>query len=331
MVGRAFARVYPDLAEYYERALGKRWIESEKRPGKRPGAFCTGSGLTGEQRVYMTFGGALRDASTLAHETGHAWHGWLMRDLRPMARSYPMTLAETASVFAEQILAEGVAEDPGLAGHAEAAHARRRALRRGDHAAGHHGALRVRAGLPRRARRGRGRRHAPRRADGGRAAPRLGRRPAARRRPTRGSGPASCTSTSQGRPSTTFPTPLASCWPWPWCACSGAKAPRSCADYERFLRLTGSGSAEEVVQQALGEDIRSPEFWASGIRALEEPLARYEALLARGPPLERSTPQSWRRRPRRWRGTRRPRAAGGERCRRAGIRPGSPAPAPARR
>ena len=54
------------------------------------------------------------------------------------------------------------------------------------------------------------------------------------------------------------------------------------ADYERFLRLTGSGSAEEVVRQALGEDIRSPEFWASGIRALEEPLARYEALLTGG-------------------------------------------------
>jgi oligoendopeptidase F len=53
-------------------------------------------------------------------------------------------------------------------------------------------------------------------------------------------------------------------------------------DYERFLRMTGSGSAEEVVQSALGEDIRRPEFWAGGILALGEPLARYETLLACG-------------------------------------------------
>jgi oligoendopeptidase F len=53
-------------------------------------------------------------------------------------------------------------------------------------------------------------------------------------------------------------------------------------DYERFLRLAGSGSAEEVVQQAIGEDIRRPDFWAGGILALEQPLARYEALLERG-------------------------------------------------
>ena len=109
MVGRAFRQVYPGLADYFRQALEQRWIESPRSgPGKRPGAFCTGSELTGEQRVYMTFAGALRDASTLAHEVGHAWHGSLMRDLRPMARGYPMTLAETASVFAEQILAEGI-------------------------------------------------------------------------------------------------------------------------------------------------------------------------------------------------------------------------------
>ena len=110
-VGRvedAFGDVYPALAEYFRQMVARGWVESEARPNKRPGAFCTRSQLTGEQRVYMTFNGTLGDVTTLAHETGHAWHGHLLRTMRPWAQGYPMPLAETASIFAEHILAEGI-------------------------------------------------------------------------------------------------------------------------------------------------------------------------------------------------------------------------------
>ena len=110
-VAHAFEDRYPALASYFRQAIDQRWIESETRPGKRPGAFCTGSPLTGEQRVFMTFSGRLGDMSTLAHEVGHAWHSHVMRDMRVLARGYPMTLAETASIFAEHLLVEGVKAD----------------------------------------------------------------------------------------------------------------------------------------------------------------------------------------------------------------------------
>jgi oligoendopeptidase F len=45
---------------------------------------------------------------------GHAWHSQLLIDMRPVARRYPMPLAETASIFAEHILAQGVHADPGI-------------------------------------------------------------------------------------------------------------------------------------------------------------------------------------------------------------------------
>ncbi|MEE8399258.1 MAG: M3 family metallopeptidase, partial [Desulfobacterales bacterium] len=120
MIGRAFATAYPGLGDYYtDILLRNNWVESEARGGKRPGAFCTGSDVTAEQRIYMTFNGSLGDVTTLAHETGHAWHGHLMRKMRPMAREYPMTLAETASIFAENIFAEGVYADPDVPGDAK--------------------------------------------------------------------------------------------------------------------------------------------------------------------------------------------------------------------
>jgi oligoendopeptidase F len=111
MVKRAFSEVYPNLAGYFQDFLDNGWMESEVRPGKRPGAFCTGSHLIGEQRVYMTFNGTLSDVKTMAHEIGHAFHSHILKEQRPTARHYPMTLAETASIFGEHILAEGVYGD----------------------------------------------------------------------------------------------------------------------------------------------------------------------------------------------------------------------------
>lgn len=108
LVATAFDTDYPALADYLVSMLNRQWIDSERRPAKRPGAFCTDSALNRQQRVFMTFNGTLGNVTTLAHEVGHAWHSHLMRDMRPWAVRYPMTLAETASIFAEHILAEGI-------------------------------------------------------------------------------------------------------------------------------------------------------------------------------------------------------------------------------
>ena len=68
--------------------------------------------LSKESRIFMTYNESLGDVLTLAHESGHAYHGLMMRDLRPYARGYPMTLAETASTFGEQVLMNGLLDDP---------------------------------------------------------------------------------------------------------------------------------------------------------------------------------------------------------------------------
>ena len=113
-VEEAFAAAYPALGEFTAQMSERRWIEWEPRPGKRPGAFCTGSLLTMEPRVYMTFNGRLGDVRTLAHEAGHAFHHHLLRGTRPFLHHYPMTLAESASTFGEMILTEGVLSDPAV-------------------------------------------------------------------------------------------------------------------------------------------------------------------------------------------------------------------------
>jgi len=112
MVKEAFSRAYPLLGDFLQSTYDREWIDHAPRPGKRPGAFCTSTSVTNESRVYMTYNNTMGDVLTLAHEVGHAFHSYAMSDLRMMARSYPMTLAESASTFGEMILMKGLLDDP---------------------------------------------------------------------------------------------------------------------------------------------------------------------------------------------------------------------------
>lgn len=102
----SFQAFYPDMAAYARHSFEHKWHDSEARPGRSPGGFCTGSAINNETRIFLTFHQMLGDVRTLAHELGHGFHEWVMRDLRPWQRSYPMTLAETASTFAEAVFNE---------------------------------------------------------------------------------------------------------------------------------------------------------------------------------------------------------------------------------
>ncbi len=91
----------PEIGNFSRMAIDKKWIEAEDRPGKAAGGFCTGFPISKESRIFMTFTGTYGCLSTLAHELGHAYHGWVLKDKPPFISLYPMTLAETASTFNE--------------------------------------------------------------------------------------------------------------------------------------------------------------------------------------------------------------------------------------
>ncbi|AYB39438.1 M3 family oligoendopeptidase [Brevibacillus laterosporus] len=99
-----FEKFSPKMAEFATMAFEKHWIEAEDRPGKRPGGFCTDLQSSKETRIFMTFDGSMSSTSTLAHELGHSYHTYVMKDLPELAKDYAMNVAETASTFAELIV-----------------------------------------------------------------------------------------------------------------------------------------------------------------------------------------------------------------------------------
>ncbi len=93
-----------DLGEFAEKAFAESWIDAEQRDGKVGGAYCIGFPIPGESRILANFDGTFSGLTTLAHELGHAYHGKVLRKETAIRRDYPMTLAETASIFCEAIV-----------------------------------------------------------------------------------------------------------------------------------------------------------------------------------------------------------------------------------
>ncbi|MEO1267564.1 MAG: M3 family oligoendopeptidase, partial [Myxococcota bacterium] len=113
-IERAFGKAYPALGDFARMAFEQRWIDAKPGPNRRAGGFCTGTQVLGQSRIFVTYNNTLGDVQTLAHELGHAFHSWVMRDMRLWANMYPMTLAETASTFAEAILTDALLNDDRL-------------------------------------------------------------------------------------------------------------------------------------------------------------------------------------------------------------------------
>ncbi|MFD1172116.1 M3 family oligoendopeptidase [Oceanobacillus picturae] len=101
-----FGKFSPKMADFAQMAFDKRWIEAEDRAGKRPGGFCTSFPDSEQTRIFMTFSGTSSNIATLAHELGHAYHQHVMNDVNGLNQRYAMNVAETASTFAEMIVAD---------------------------------------------------------------------------------------------------------------------------------------------------------------------------------------------------------------------------------
>jgi pepF/M3 family oligoendopeptidase len=103
-----FSSFSADMGDFARSAFDSRWIDGEIRKGKVGGAYCIDFPSRKESRVLSNFSGTFSDVTTLAHELGHAYHYRCIKDQPYALQHYPMTLAETASIFAEMIVMQDI-------------------------------------------------------------------------------------------------------------------------------------------------------------------------------------------------------------------------------
>lgn len=99
----AYGRFSPELADLGQEFFDKPWIDASVRPGKSPGAFAHPTVPSAHPYLLVNYQGKVRDVMTLAHELGHGVHQVLAGPQGPLLSDTPLTLAETASVFGEQL------------------------------------------------------------------------------------------------------------------------------------------------------------------------------------------------------------------------------------
>lgn len=106
MIKSSFATFSSDLHDMVDIAFKNDWIDYLPRANKRGGAFCSNQSVIKQSFVLSNFGYDLSGVVTLAHELGHAYHGYRIENHHPLNTDYVMPIAETASNFCELILSE---------------------------------------------------------------------------------------------------------------------------------------------------------------------------------------------------------------------------------
>ena len=99
-----FATFSDDMVQMVKGAFDNNYVDYFPRKGKVGGAFCSNLPYIKQSRVMMNFDGSLSSVLTLAHELGHAYHGLHVENHLPLNWDYPMPVAETASIFNENLI-----------------------------------------------------------------------------------------------------------------------------------------------------------------------------------------------------------------------------------
>jgi len=103
LVLEAYDEFDPQMRKIGEQFFDNNWIDAQVRNGKDSGAYSHPAVPSIHPYILMNYQGKVRDVMTLAHELGHGIHQYLAREQGYLMSQTPLTLAETASVFGEQL------------------------------------------------------------------------------------------------------------------------------------------------------------------------------------------------------------------------------------
>ncbi len=100
----AYGEFSPRMSRIAKAFFEKNWIDAPVRDFKDSGAFSHPASTSANPFIMLNFLGKTRDVATMAHELGHGVHQFLAKNQGVLLCQTPLTLAETASVFGEQLV-----------------------------------------------------------------------------------------------------------------------------------------------------------------------------------------------------------------------------------
>ncbi len=104
LIVSSFKTFSDDLGNFAKKVFDEGWIDAEPRSGKGNYGLCIDIFAIKESRIMTNFTGNLSDIGVIAHEIGHAYHSYCLRNEEILNTNYPIPIAETASIFCETIV-----------------------------------------------------------------------------------------------------------------------------------------------------------------------------------------------------------------------------------
>ena len=101
IVKTALSSASPEISNFIDMMLKNQWLDAVVSDDKIGGAFYSRFNEFKMPRVFTSYMGTITTVLQQAHELGHAFHYWQMRDLPTVRTEFPMTLTEMASTFNE--------------------------------------------------------------------------------------------------------------------------------------------------------------------------------------------------------------------------------------
>ena len=104
----SFGGFSPKMQELANKFFTNNWIDADIYDGKESGAFSHPCVPSSHPYILMNYQQNARDVATLAHELGHGVHQILAGKQGYFSSQTPLTLAETASIFAEELVFQNI-------------------------------------------------------------------------------------------------------------------------------------------------------------------------------------------------------------------------------
>ena len=101
----------PEFSEKFAEASQERWMHVYPQPGKRSGAYMSGSAYDVHPLIFLNHQDTYNSASTYAHEWGHAMHQVLSNETQPYELAgFSIFTTEIAAIVKEILLQEHMLE-----------------------------------------------------------------------------------------------------------------------------------------------------------------------------------------------------------------------------
>ncbi|MCL1999279.1 MAG: M3 family oligoendopeptidase [Turicibacter sp.] len=99
---KMYHELSPETGEFIDFMLDNELFDVLTRPGKAPGGYCSNIPIYKSPFIFANFNGTSHDIDVLTHEAGHAFAGYMAKDIYPSAlQRYSAETAEIHSMAME--------------------------------------------------------------------------------------------------------------------------------------------------------------------------------------------------------------------------------------